>query len=73
MGFIKIKEFYNLIVLLTISIIPKLIKCKNLCPYHNLDDSLHYYAKGINPTKCSDCNNYTWEYIHCVNNYYNST
>ena len=73
MGFIKIKELYSLIVLLTISIIPKLINSQNLCPYHNLNDSLYYYVKGINPVNSTNFTNYTWEYIHCVNNYYNST
>ena len=73
MVFIKIKELHFIIIILAISLIPELIKSQNLCPFPKLNESLHYYAKGINPSKCNDCFNYTIEYVHCVNGYHNKT
>ena len=73
MVFIKIKVLHDLLIILTISLIPESIKSQNLCPFPELNDSLYYYAKGINPSNCSNCSIYKWEYIHCVNDYYNTT
>ena len=69
MNFQKYKEEYFLIILSLFS----LINTQNLCPYKELQDLLQYYTKGINPSKCENCSNYKWEYIHCVNQFYNST
>ena len=73
MVFIKIKELHYLIIILTITLIPELIKSQNLCPFPELKDSLQYYAKGINPSDDTNFSSYAWEYIHCVNGYHNST
>ena len=73
----KFKIFQNITFLIFIflfSLYPLLINSQNLCPYSELQDILQYYIKGINPSQTSkDSSEYKWEYIHCVNNFYNST
>ena len=73
MNLLKNREIYILITLFLLSLNPKLINSQNLCPYTELPDLLKYFIKGINPSFYEEKDQYKWEYIHCVNNYSNST
>ena len=73
MKFSKNKEIYVLIFLFLVSLNPTFIKSQNLCPFKELENFLQYYRKGINPTEKEDNDQYKWEFIHCVNDYHNST
>ena len=61
------KEIYFLIFLSLFS----LINTQNLCPYKDIQNIFQYFIKGINPYKEEEI--YKWEFIHCVNNYTNTT
>ena len=73
MKFSKNKEIYVLIFLFLVSLNPTFIKSQNLCPFKELENFLQYYRKGINPTEKEENDQYKWEFIHCVNDYHNST
>ena len=73
MKFSKNKEIYFSIFLFLVSLNLSFIKSQNLCPFKQLENFLQYYRKGINPTEKEENDQYKWEFIHCVNNYHNST
>ena len=56
----------------------KLINSQSLCPFQKDEELLKYYAKGViqdQPLdfKNPDYKNFTWEFIHCINGYSQST
>lgn len=70
------KSFVILFFLLFINF--NLINSQSLCPFQKDEELLKYYAKGVIQNQPSnfenlDYKNFTWEFIHCINGYSQST
>ena len=74
------QAFISFFILLFLNL--QLIKSRSLCPFEdkeNKEDLINYFVKGIIPNLNKsdeyfwDYKDFTWEFIHCINNYSLST